>query len=158
MVCIDTSDKKIVGEARVGDPHQVAPGPDGETIAVETADHQGVRFHHLPTKADRCVLRVAASEFAFAPDGKMLVTIDSDGRAALWDATSGKRVRDLDGHLANKDFRILGVSKDGRARSNASYSARRATRNASYAAEDFHRSTVRSWPDPSAARSRSVPK
>jgi WD40 repeat protein len=114
VVCIDVTDRRIVGEVTVGNSHRVALSPDGESVALEATDHQSVRVRHLPTKVERCALRVAASEFAFGPDGKSLVAVDPDSRAALWDATTGKKVRDLDVPLANKDFRLLGISKDGR--------------------------------------------
>jgi WD40 repeat protein len=88
--------------------------PDGETVAVEAEDHQSVWVRHLPTDTVRCVIRVKHSRFVFAPDGKVLFTIDESGRGALWDATKGARIRDLEGALANKDFEMVGISKDGR--------------------------------------------
>jgi WD40 repeat protein len=88
--------------------------PDGETVAIEAADRKSVRVRHLPTGAERCVIPVAPSKFAFAPDGKVLVTIDENGRGALWGAKKGDKVRDLEGALANKDFEIVGASEDGR--------------------------------------------
>src|SRR5262249_11261473 len=75
---------------------------------------QCVRVRHLPTGAERCVIPVKEAQFAFAPDGKVLLAIDHDGRAALWNATKGSKVRDLEGALANKDFRIVGISRDGK--------------------------------------------
>src|SRR5262249_5754039 len=79
----------------------------------EAADHQSVRIRHLLTGAERCVLPVAASLFAFAPVGNVLCTIDSNGRAALWDTTRGNKIRDLEGALAHKNVRFVGIAQDG---------------------------------------------
>jgi WD40 repeat protein len=114
LACIDITKRKIVGEATVGTAQYVTLGPDGETVALEDADHQSVRVRHLPTGAERCVIPVKQAKFAFTPDGKVLFTVDDSGEGALWDATRGDKIRDLEGALANKDFRILGISQDGR--------------------------------------------
>lgn len=114
LACIDVSTRKIVGDTTVSSSQQVALCQDGETVALEDADHQHVRIRHLPTGAERCVIAIRQAKFAFAQDGKTLVTIDSDGWAALWDAAKGEKIRDLDETLANKDFRILGISNDGK--------------------------------------------
>jgi WD40 repeat protein len=114
LACIDINTRKIVGETTVGDARLVALCPDGETVAIEAADHRSVRIRHLPTGTDRCAIPAQASRFSFAPDGRVLLTIDGDGRAALWDARKGDKIRDLEGNVVNKDFVILGTSKDGR--------------------------------------------
>src|SRR5205807_5140071 len=111
---IDIGSRKIVGETRCGASQRVALCPDGETVAVEAVDHQTVRVRHLPTGAERCVIPVKGAQLAFTPDGKSLLAIDQNGQAALWDATKGKKLRDLEGSLANKDFRVVGISKDGK--------------------------------------------
>jgi WD40 repeat protein len=132
LACIDVLTRKIVGKATVrarppgrGVP-PVALAADGETVGVEGTDENSVRIRHLPTGKDLCSIPVQASEVLFSPDGKTLFTIDEDGRAALWDAAKGDKVRDLDGVLGSKDFAtrgffkasknfvIAGVSKDGR--------------------------------------------
>jgi len=113
LACIDVNTRKIVGEATAGSAQHVALGPDGETIALEAADHQSVRVRHLPSGAERCAIPVKASSIAFAPDGKVLVTLDTSGRGALWDAAKGEKIRDLEGLLVNKDFQMVGISKDG---------------------------------------------
>ena len=113
LTCIDIATRKIVGEATVGTAQHVALSPDGETIAVEADDHKNIRVRHLPTGAERCVIPLKASNFAFAPDGKMLVTIDPAGRGALWDAAKGDKIRDLEGALVNRDLQLVGFSRDG---------------------------------------------
>jgi WD40 repeat protein len=114
IACIDVATRKVVAEETVKTSQFVALSPDGETVAIETPDHKGVRVRHLPTGADRCVVRAKTSKFAFLTGGKVLFTIDEGGQGALWDSIKGVKVRDLEGALVNKDFEIVGVSKDGR--------------------------------------------
>src|SRR5215831_17362538 len=40
----------------------------------------------------------SATSLAFAPDGKTLASGDEDGRAHLWDRSSGKEIRRFEGH------------------------------------------------------------
>ena len=114
LACIDVGSRKVVGEIRVDRERSFALGPDGETVALEGPDRGSVRVRHLPTGAERCAIPVKQAQFAFAPDGKMLFTIDESRRGALWDAAKGRKIRDFDGELANREFRILGISKDGK--------------------------------------------
>jgi WD40 repeat protein len=114
IACIDVAARKIIGETKAGMAQYVALCPDGETIALEDADHECVRIRHLPTGKERCVIRVKQSKFAFTPDGKVLFVIDEHGQAALWDPAKGDKIRDLDGALANKDYNIIGISQDGK--------------------------------------------
>jgi len=114
LACIDINLRKIIGETTVGTTQYVALCPDGETVALEAADHQSVRVRHLPTGAERCSIPAKQAQFVFARDGKVLVTIDAGGRGALWDATKGNKLRDLEGALANKDFLLVGISTNGR--------------------------------------------
>jgi WD40 repeat protein len=114
VACIDINKRKIVTETTIGTTQYAALCPDGETVALEAADHQRICIRHLPTKAERCVIPVKGAKFAFAPAGKVLVTIDESGRGALWNTVKGDKIRDLEGALANKDFRFVGISNDGR--------------------------------------------
>jgi WD40 repeat protein len=114
LACIDVEQRKIVGETTLKTTQHVALCPDGETVAVESADHQAIHIRHLPTGAERCVIPLQLAKFAFTPDGKTLFTIDEHGWGALWDAAKGEKIRDLDGALANKDFRIIGIANDGK--------------------------------------------
>jgi WD40 repeat protein len=113
LACIDIATRKIVGETTVGTKQNVALCPDGESVALEAANHQSVRIRHLPTGAERCVIPVKQAKLAFAPDGKVLLTVGKDRRAALWNATNGNKIRDLEGTLVNEESRIVGISKDG---------------------------------------------
>src|SRR5207247_775305 len=72
LVCIDITTHKIVGEMKVTTTQHVALCPDGETVALEAADHQSIRLRHLPTGVERCVLPVKGGWFTFTPDGKAL--------------------------------------------------------------------------------------
>ena len=67
LACIDINKRKIIGETTVGTAQHVALCPDGETVALEAADHQSVRVRHLPTGVERCVIAVKHATFAFAP-------------------------------------------------------------------------------------------
>ena len=89
LACIDVATRKVVGEAVVSTAQVVALSQDGETVAIEAADHQSVGVRHLPTGASRCVIGVKPSRFAFSPDGKALLVIDETGSGALWDAKKG---------------------------------------------------------------------
>ena len=53
-----------------------------------------------------------AEAVAFAPDGKSLVTGSWDTTLRLWDAASGKRLRDLVGH--NAPVQSAAISPDGK--------------------------------------------
>jgi WD40 repeat protein len=68
LTCIDVNLRKIVGETTVGGAQEVALCPDGETVAFAAADQRSVCVRHLPTGAERCVIPVSHSQFAFAPD------------------------------------------------------------------------------------------
>ncbi len=114
LACIDIDARKIVGETQVETSEAVALSPDGETVALEAADHKSVSIRHLPTGTERCVLAVNEPRFAFAPDGKMLFTIDENGRGTLWDAANGEKIRDLEGALGSRVFSKIGISRDGR--------------------------------------------
>jgi len=114
LACIDVAAGKILGEMTTDPARFTALSPDGETVAVEADDRKSVRVRHLPTATERCVLAIPPSRFAFGPGGKVLVVVEDDGKAAVWDAATGAKVRDLDGAVANKDFDIVGISNDGR--------------------------------------------
>jgi WD40 repeat protein len=114
LACIDVVMRKVVGETRVGTTQRVALCPDGETVACDDSNHERVRVRHLPTGAERCVIPVKRAHFAFSPDGKALLAINHKGQTALWDATTGKKIRELEGALVSDDFRIVGFSRDGK--------------------------------------------
>ena len=93
LACIDINAGKIVGETTAGQEQEVALCPDGETIALEAADQRSVRVLHLPSVARRCTIPVKRAKLAFAPNGKILLTIDQAGQAALWDVAKGSKLR-----------------------------------------------------------------
>lgn len=114
LACIDVEKRKIVGDVKVPSALSMALSPDGETVAFETAGHESVRVRHLPTGTDRCTIPARGASFAFSPDGVVLFTCDEGGQGVLWNATTGRKIRDLEGTVANKDFTIVGVSKDAK--------------------------------------------
>ena len=118
LACIDLPTRKIIGKRTIKSMIQstrfVALCPDGETVAIENADHQSVSIHHLPTDTIRCSIAVKSSGFSFTPDGKALLTIDELGSPALWDTAKGAKTRDFEGRVGHKQFVISGFSRDGR--------------------------------------------
>jgi WD40 repeat protein len=113
VACIDVEMRKIVREITVGNATYVALSPDGETVAVEDPDHQRVEITHLLTGTRRCAISAKNPKFVFGPNGKSLFIIEHNGQAAVWDAMTGEKTRDLEGAVANADFRIVGISKNG---------------------------------------------
>jgi WD40 repeat protein len=114
LVCLDITARKIIGETTIRAAQESALCLDGETVAFENSDHQSTHVRHLPTSTERCVIRARLSRFRFMPDGKILFAVDDTGRAGFWDAMTGKKIRNLEGTVANKDFEIIGISKDGK--------------------------------------------
>ncbi len=112
VACIDVASGKIVGEAKTRAPNAVALSPDGETVAIQ--EDAAIRVRHLPSGTARCTIPVKSGVFAFTADGKAIVAIDEEGRAALWDAAKGTKARGLEGRLVSTDFQLLGISADGR--------------------------------------------
>jgi WD40 repeat protein len=114
LACIDVEQRKIIGQMDVGYAQKVALSPDGETVAVESADHRGVQIHHMPTGTKRCTIDSPASELAFAHDGRSIFSIGNAGCCTLWNTESGKKLRELDRAMVNTDSRVLGFSRDGK--------------------------------------------
>jgi WD40 repeat protein len=114
LTCIDLDGGKIIGETTIEGNQEAALGPDGETIAVVDADEQRIRVRHLPTNAERCVIRTKRASFHFTPDGKTLFTVEQSGQAALWDTTTGKKIRNLEAISPGMNFEMIGISKDGK--------------------------------------------
>jgi WD40 repeat protein len=114
LSCLDIAECKIIGSKEIGYSQRIAFASDGETVAIEAENHSNVDIVHLPSNTKRCAIDVSSQEFVFTPDGKSIVTIDGDRQCSLWDSATGKKVRDLDGALANRDSRVLGISQDGK--------------------------------------------
>jgi WD40 repeat protein len=114
VACIDVPKREIVAELSLEVQRPVTLGPDGETIGIESKDHDAIHIKHLPSGKERCVIPARESQAAFLPDGKSLLTLDKQGTATLWDAASGKKIRELDGALVTSEQRILGFSSDGK--------------------------------------------
>jgi WD40 repeat protein len=87
----------------------VAISPDGKTVATSFFEivlreaATGKVLKRLPGHLDHI------DALAFSPDGKLLASM-SAGKAALWDATTGKPLRSFPGH----QFGALAFSPDGR--------------------------------------------
>ncbi len=114
LACIDITTRKITGEIEFDRFHQVALNSDGETVAFATYDGQYVLARHLPTGDDHIVIPAKGASSLFTPDGKAIFTADENGHCTLWNALTGGKIRDMEGGLYGKVFRMAGISKDGR--------------------------------------------
>jgi WD40 repeat protein len=105
-----------------GDPSGLALSPDGRKVLVSTANNGGnlaqaavkvwdADAKHVLFKLNAPGFRVG-STVAWSPDGKTLATGAEDGKAALWDASTGRKLHALAGHA--DDIRALEFSPDGR--------------------------------------------
>jgi WD40 repeat protein len=105
-----------------GDPSGLALSSDGRKVLVSTANNGGnlaqASVKVWDAGAKRVLFKLNAPGFrvgssvAWSPDGKTLATGAEDGRAALWDASTGKKLHSLAGHA--DDIRALEFSPDGR--------------------------------------------
>lgn len=105
-----------------GDTSGLALSPDGRKLLVATANNGGnlaqatVKVWDADSK--RALFKLNAPGFrigsavAWSPDGRTLATGAEDGKATLWDASTGRKLRSLAGHT--DDIRALEFSPDGR--------------------------------------------
>ena len=80
----------------------IAYSPDGTQIASASADHTAVV--RTVQGESRCVLEGHTDEVrsvAFSDDGTLLATGCRDDTAALWEASTGRRIQVLRGHAHN---------------------------------------------------------
>jgi WD40 repeat protein len=80
-------------------PASVALSPDGRTVAALMAGEGGVRVWAVGGGPDgtRLPVRHGVRCLAFAPDGKLLLTGNSDGRVRRWDIALNKEVGEAKG-------------------------------------------------------------
>ncbi len=105
-----------------GDPSGLALSPDGRRLLVSTANNGGnlaqANIKVWDADAKRVLYKLNAPGFrvgntvAWSPDGKTLATGAEDGKATLWDASTGRKLHSLAGHA--DDIRALEFSPDGR--------------------------------------------
>jgi WD40 repeat protein len=110
-----------------GRPAMVAISPDNSLVAI-SANNRSVNIFDTSTGQLKFTLAVdnGINGFAFSPDGKTFATRDTlDKSVRLWDATSGKQLRQFPGRKRNletkgksprgvEDLRNLVFSPDGR--------------------------------------------
>ncbi|MBY0526542.1 MAG: sigma-70 family RNA polymerase sigma factor [Gemmataceae bacterium] len=118
---VDALTGKTVQEFEVREklegPH-FAIAPDFRSVAAGTYEY---RTGYLVTVWDMKTgqwlrrfgpFQAAAAHFAFAPDGKTLVTSAWDGKALLWDLATGKETGQLVGH--DRWLATMAFSTDGK--------------------------------------------
>ncbi|WP_433265465.1 trypsin-like peptidase domain-containing protein [Actinosynnema sp. CS-041913] len=102
------------------DVSAVAFSPDGELIALARA--HGVELLERKThKPVRCWRRHAhpVEEIAYSPNGKLLATVESDGHAFIWDATTGDLRAEIAGRVQGRvafladRVHLVGLGVDG---------------------------------------------
>ncbi len=87
--------------------------PDGKMLLLAESDGRGARLYDAATlKPMRSLLGSSPRlmQAAWLPDGRLL-TGGNDFIARLWDARTGKAIREFRGHTANVDY--VDVNRDG---------------------------------------------
>jgi WD40 repeat protein len=105
--------RKKVHESTVH-ANRVAIAPDGETIAVQTEDREIIGIIKVTSGQERCRLPRGAIFFGFAPDCKSVVTAGQGQPPCLWDAASGKQIRQFAGALKFGYGHLLDFTSDGK--------------------------------------------
>ncbi len=83
-------------------------GLEGEVTVVRDAANGDVRFQ-LPSRKGR-----SSARFAFTPDGKVLIALDTHGGFRTWDMTEGKMLLDVPGKEHSTPHGYLAVCPKGR--------------------------------------------
>ena len=91
--------RKLVGHK--GFPIQLAFSPDGKVLASASEGQEIARFWDVASAKeiskieDRESRHRGISTVAFSPDGKLIATAGGEGYLFLWDAATGKNIREL---------------------------------------------------------------
>jgi WD40 repeat protein len=88
--------------------------PDGSALA-STVDEQTVCVHDVAAQKERCRIasRTGGNTYRFTPDGKVLAGTNPDGWVSLWDATTGRELRRLQGVPSGVEV-VAAVAPDGK--------------------------------------------
>jgi WD40 repeat protein len=109
----DVASRKKLHEI-TGERCKVALAPDGETIAVEANDRQSIEVTNVASGRRQCRLPTGALFFGFTPDSKAVIAASKGQPPCLWDATSGKQIRQFKGAVKSAYGRLVGFSRDGK--------------------------------------------
>jgi WD40 repeat protein len=113
----------LIEVARWGNPriHQIAWSRDNSSLLGATS--AGVYFYDANTLDPKKFFDAGGwlSRIDISADGSMIVTGDQTGRIALWDAKTGQRLQQLDGHskaitsidISPAGDRLVSASEDG---------------------------------------------
>ncbi|HKB03038.1 MAG TPA: PQQ-binding-like beta-propeller repeat protein [Gemmataceae bacterium] len=98
---------------RTGDRIVAAPSPDGGRIAFGTSSRP-VQFWraNAATFDPSCEGSVGVEALAFTPDGRQLVGLWPFGRIRIWDADTGKLVREVDHPLSGRFSGLAALGDD----------------------------------------------
>jgi WD40 repeat protein len=92
--------------------HFAALAHDGRTAAIATNDGE-ISVIDVATGTKRCQIAAAGPFLAFTPDGKALVTSSEYTTPILWDAATGKEIRQFKDQTGFHN-RLAGFSADGK--------------------------------------------
>jgi WD40 repeat protein/transcriptional regulator with XRE-family HTH domain len=96
-----------------GDVLSVAYSPDGEVVAIGTADNE-IRLLHMTTGTPLLIFHGHTDwiyTVAFSPDGQLLASGSYDTSIRVWDVNTGQILKILQGH--ENGIRSVAFSPDG---------------------------------------------
>jgi WD40 repeat protein len=112
-ICLwDLPSKKLLRRVRPMGV-QVVLSPDGHTVAYTRGWRKQLYLRDLEAKKKPLALPVRKASYAFLPDGKTLAACGDGEMLALWDATTGRKMRSFVGSLHRGSW-IHAIAPNGR--------------------------------------------